>query len=248
MPNVEIFRESHLTAEDVHAVGADHVVLATGARWRIERYDGNAYVAIVPKDINQTILTPDDIMDGKMPKGPTLIYDEDSYYLGGVIAEKISTAGIEVIYATPNDVVSKWTENTSERWRIQSHLMKLGIKLVLSKSLYSFDGNGAEMRCEYSGLSENLKVESLVMVTQRQVNRDLFDTLMDGVKGDHENLPFSLTRIGDCDAPAIIAAAVYAGHRYARQLDTRIDVDEPLIHDRLDVGQTPEGAYLINEE
>ena len=86
------------------------------------------------------------------------------------------------------------------------------------------------------------------MVTQRQVNRDLFDTLMDGVKGDHENLPFSLTRIGDCDAPAIIAAAVYAGHRYARQLDTRIDVDEPLIHDRLDVGQTPEGAYLINEE
>ena len=32
--------------------------------------------------------------------------------------------------------------------------------------------------------------------------------------------PFrSLQRIGDCDAPAIIASAVYAGHRYARELD-----------------------------
>jgi dimethylamine/trimethylamine dehydrogenase len=28
----------------------------------------------------------------------------------------------------------------------------------------------------------------------------------------------SLTRIGDCHAPGTIAAAVYAGHRYAREL------------------------------
>ena len=33
-------------------------------------------------------------------------------------------------------------------------------------------------------------------------------------------MPRSLRRIGDCDAPAIIAAAVYAGHRYARELDS----------------------------
>ena len=32
-------------------------------------------------------------------------------------------------------------------------------------------------------------------------------------------MPFTLTRIGDCEAPAIIAAATYAGHRYARELD-----------------------------
>ena len=28
-----------------------------------------------------------------------------------------------------------------------------------------------------------------------------------------------VTRIGDCLAPSTIAAAVYAGHRYARELD-----------------------------
>ncbi len=34
LPNVEIFRESRLSAEDVFAVGADHVAIATGAHWR----------------------------------------------------------------------------------------------------------------------------------------------------------------------------------------------------------------------
>ncbi len=34
MPNVEVFRESRLTAQDIRDFGADHVVIATGARWR----------------------------------------------------------------------------------------------------------------------------------------------------------------------------------------------------------------------
>ncbi|MDH5411647.1 MAG: hypothetical protein OEY16_09690, partial [Alphaproteobacteria bacterium] len=34
-----------------------------------------------------------------------------------------------------------------------------------------------------------------------------------------EGRGMSVRRIGDCDAPAIIAAAVYTGHRYAREFD-----------------------------
>jgi dimethylamine/trimethylamine dehydrogenase len=45
-----------------------------------------------------------------------------------------------------------------------------------------------------------------------------------------------LTRIGDCEAPAIIAAATYAGHRYAQLLDRAVDIDLPLQHDKVDVG------------
>ena len=35
----------------------------------------------------------------------------------------------------------------------------------------------------------------------------------------------SLPRIGDCHGPATIAAAVYEGHRYARELDVESDPD-----------------------
>ena len=37
----------------------------------------------------------------------------------------------------------------------------------------------------------------------------------------------SVTAIGDAFAPATIAHAVYAGHRYARELDAAVDSDRP---------------------
>ncbi|RBW53526.1 NADH:flavin oxidoreductase [Phaeobacter gallaeciensis] len=246
MPNVEIFLESFLSAQDVHAVGADHVVIATGANWRAERFNGNEYTPVVTNSSGVDVFTPDDIMDGKLPNGPTMIYDEDGYYLGGVIAEKIRHLGHDVTYATPADAVSKWTENTSESWRVRSHLMTLGIKIVLSKSLQSFDGQTAMLACEFSGQTSEVNVENIVMVTQRRTNDTLYQALLEGADRDPGKLPFTLARIGDCDAPAIIAAAIYSGHRYARELDVPVDVDEPLRHDRTDVGETKDGEYLQN--
>ena len=39
----------------------------------------------------------------------------------------------------------------------------------------------------------------------------------------------TVRKIGDCDAPAIIAAAIYAGHRYARELET--DSEQEIIRE-----------------
>lgn len=244
MPNVEVYLDSKLSAKDVHEVGADHVVLATGASWRNERYDGNRYVSIASEGSTPKILNADDIMDGRIPDGPTIVYDEDGYYLGGVIAEKVRANGGEVTYVTPADAVSQWAENTSERWKIRTHMMRLGIRIELSKSLQSFDGTTATLACEYSGDETTHTAASVVMVTYRKTKDALYHDLLDGAGGDAATLPFTLTRIGDCEAPAIIAAAVYAGHKYARELDAPIDPDDPLRHDRIDVGETPEGAYL----
>ena len=243
MANVEIFRESQLSAEDVHAVEADHVVLATGATWRRDRFDGEIYVDVAAEGAE--ILTPDDIMDGKLPSGPVLVYDEDGYYMGGVIAEKLKAAGLDVTICTPSDVISPWAGNTSERWRVRSHLQSMGVKIELSHALTRFDGPEATLICEYTGAERTLPFASVVMVTQRLPNDALYHALLDGVDGDAAKLPFTLKRIGDAEAPAIIAAAVYAGHRYARELDADHDIDVPLIHDRVDVGETTDGAHLM---
>lgn len=242
MPNVEIYRESALGAQDVFDVGADHVVLATGAAWRSDRFDGNGYVDIAAPGTDPQILNADDIMDATLPTGPVLVYDEDGYYLAGVIAEKLRHAGLAVTYVTPSDVVSQWAENTSERWRVRAHLMNLGVDIVLSQALTRFDGSSATLECQYTGAPSTLAAASVVMVTQRRTNDTLYHDILDRVQGDADALPFTLQRIGDCDAPAIIAAAVYAGHRYGRMLDT---ADTPSRQDRIDVGDTPEGAHLI---
>ncbi|MGO1120418.1 oxidoreductase [Rhodovibrionaceae bacterium A322] len=247
MANVEIFKESRLSAEDVMEIGADHVALATGAYWRKERFDGEAYVSVAADGTDPEILTPDDIMAGKRPTGPTIVYDEDGYYLGGVIAELLRESGNEVTLVTPSDKVSAWAEMTSERWRIRTHLMKLGVQIELSHSLNEFDGKKAVLTCEYSEQTKELAAASLVMVTQRQPDDGLYRDLLELAQGDLQTLLFSVKRIGDCEAPAIIAAAVYAGHRYARELDAPLQAED-LPHDRVDVGQTPDGASLSSPQ
>ena len=234
LPNVEVFLESALTAEDVMEFGADHVLIATGARWRAERFDGERYVPVATPGTK--ILTADDILDGTLPDGPTLVYDQDSYYLGGVIAEKLKSAGVDVTLATPAEVVSEWAGNTSERWKVRTHLMKLGIEIELSQALTAFDGSAATLECQFTGATKTHPVANVVMVTQRVPNDALYHEILAKAGGDARQLPFSLTKAGDCNAPAIVAAATYAGHRYARELEAPVDPDQPLRHDRMDLG------------
>ncbi|RKF16738.1 FAD-dependent oxidoreductase [Roseovarius spongiae] len=229
MPNVEIYRESRLTAEDVRDVGVSHVAIATGARWRKEAFDEEIYHEIATGGAAARVLTPDDIMDGVLPGGPVLVYDADGYYMGGVIAERLRAEGLSVTYATPSDSVSHWAGNTSERWRIRAQMQRLGIGVETATTLASFDGAEAVLRDAYDDAPRRLAVQGVVMVTARRPDDTLYRELREGSQ------PFTLARIGDCDAPSIIAAAVYAGHRYARELGEDVDRDAPLRHDRMEL-------------
>jgi dimethylamine/trimethylamine dehydrogenase len=234
MPNVEVFRESRLTPDDVLAFGAAHVCIATGARWRRDLFTGKRFEPVA--GTTTQVLTPDDIMDGLLPPGPTVVYDADGYYMGGVVAERLRTAGLEVTLVTPHDRVSHWAENTGEGWRVPGHLMGLGIRLVTAHTLTWFDGGTATIACEHSGREQFLSASGMVLVGQRSPVDDLYSVLRYAPDGTHAELPFTLARIGDCEAPAIIAAATYAGHRYAQNLDRAVDIDLPIRHDKIDVG------------
>lgn len=239
MTNVEVFLESHLGVDDIMAVGADHVAIATGASWNKKRFDGEAYRSVVAPHSAPDVLTPDDIMDGTLPtNGPVVIYDEDCYYMGGVIAEKLRDAGLEVTIVTPSDRVSAWTAMTSERWRVQARLIKIGVGIEIAHSFEHFDGSFAQLVCEYSGARKKIEAATLVMVTQRTPKDSLYRDLLARADGDVDALPFTLSKIGDCDAPAIVAAAVYAGHRYARETGESPFDTENMRHDRVDVGET----------
>ena len=237
LPNVEIFRESCLSAEDVFEVQADHVALATGATWRRDRFDGKTFVPVASKSAK--VFTPDDIIEGRLPEGPTVVFDSDNYYMASVIAEKLAIEGREVTYVTEEDSVSAWAGKTSERWRIRARLLERGIKIVTAHAVTDFDGKKATLECCYSGVTCELNAADTVLVTQRLPNDQLYHDILAKVDGDASGLPFSLQVIGDCNAPAIVAAAVYAGHRYGLELDVEVDIDQPLKHDRLDVGDFP---------
>ena len=233
MDCVEIFRESKLTAQEALDVGADHIAVATGATWRRDGYGAHALGSLPLLAPQDRIYTPDDIMSGNLPDGPIVVYDDDHYYMGSVIAECLAKSGQKVTLVTPQDTISAWGYYTYDRWRAQSRLMEIGVKLIVSKNLKEFDGGKAKLSCTYTGAETSFDCTSLVLVTSRQPNDTVYTELSAFIDRIVETAPKTLKRIGDCEAPAIIAAAVYSGHRYARNLEESIDQDHPLKHDRV---------------
>lgn len=218
LSNVEIFRESELSAGNVFEVGADHVVVATGSTWR---RDGAGTLSQQPAELDQaaSILTPDDAFAGAEVAEHVTIYDDEHYFMAGALAERLARQGVEVTYATPNNLVSAWTEMTNEQMYIQKRLIELGVQFQFAKSLSSVSENGTEWTCTYTGQTSITECGQLLLVTGREPRRGLYDDLLarQGEWADHGVK--SVERIGDCLVPSSIADAVYRGHRYARELE-----------------------------
>jgi len=233
MQNVEVYFDNRMDADQVLAVEADHVVIATGARWLANGRGLYNQTALTEFGPGEQIFTPDDIMSGRLPEGPTLIFDDDHYYMASVIAELLASKGLPVTIVTPESILSPWSGKTNEQHRMQCRLLDLGVNIITAHRLATFNGCEAQVECTYSGNRQSINVEAIVTVTIREPNDGLFYDLKQRMKTDSEYQPKSLVRIGDCEAPSIIAGAVYSGHRYARELDTDVDRDNRMKYDRV---------------
>ena len=205
LPNVQIFLESRLTAQDVSDLNPDHLVLATGSRWR---RDGVGVVGMEPLSYPKA-LTPDDVFAGTPTPGPVVIYDDEHYFMGGALAEKLARSGHAVTLVTPYPQVSGWTIYTDEQGFIQDRLMRLGVTLVTQHMLTHQGEVNTTIACATTGAARDIACQSLILVTGRLPVDDLWQSL--------HSRP-NTVRVGDCLAPSSIADAVYSAHRYARLL------------------------------
>ena len=213
LPNVAVYLESVVDAAQILEFRADHVVLATGARWRRDGI-GRWRETAVPGWDAPWVVTPDDIMaGGSLPDGPAIVFDDDHYYLGGVIAEALQATGRDVTLVTPANEVSAWTSHTDEQFLIQRRLLDLGVRLETGSAVARVEEGGVILESVHTGSERTLPAAAVVMVTAREPQDALFHELGGRV---------AIERVGDCLAPGTIATAVYSGHRYARELDTQL--------------------------
>ena len=219
MPNVEVFLDSALTAENVRDFGFHRVVLATGAKWRDDGV-GRANIDPIPCSGSMSVLTPDDVIAGQVPEGPVVVFDDDHYYHGNILAEVLRTAGREVTIVTPASEIAAFTEYTLELERVAKHMHGLGIAMLTHHNLAEIRDGDVLLNHVHTGRDVTLPAASVVMVTARLPVDALYHDLMaEPDVLEHCNIK-SVSRIGDCLAPAAIVHAVYAGHRCARELDT----------------------------
>jgi dimethylamine/trimethylamine dehydrogenase len=217
-PNAQLYPASELTADDVLHFGFQHICIATGATWR---RDGVArqHVTPLPADAEMPVFTPDDLMQGRIPKGRVVLFDDDHYYMGGVLAELCAQKGCQVTLITPSAFVSDWTANTLEQAAIHRRLASLGVQIRLNTGLAAIHAEAVETNCTYTDARTRLDCDAVVMVASRLSNDALFHALKAREAEWQDAGIRSLKLIGDAAAPAPIAWATFAGHRYARELD-----------------------------
>jgi dimethylamine/trimethylamine dehydrogenase len=242
MKNVSVYPSSPMTAEEILESGAQNIIIATGATWRRDGVGRTLWKPIPGQDL-ENVFTPDDLMDNldsgglppkfqKQPSGIHItIYDDDHYYMGGVLAELLAMNGCKVSLVTPAPMVSYWSQFTLEQERIQAKLMKLGVKLYPQNVVGEIRKDFVKLSNVISGEEVELPRDGVVLVSDRTPNDELYkalrastafglDTPREDQRGYSTNGHIrSLRIIGDAEAPNIIAQAVFAGHLAAREFD-----------------------------
>ena len=214
--NCQTFLQSHLDAQLVLEMGVDHVVLATGACWRRDG-TGRTHARPVPIADDIRVLSPDDVMASAEVTGPVLIYDDDCYYMGSVLAEKFVAEGHETILVTPASDVSAWTHATLEQGLIEARLRALSVQLFEKYTLAGASDGTARLHHVACDLEQRVACNTIVMVTARDPVDALYHALMERQAEWPDHSLRSIARIGDAIAPGTIAAAVYTGHLHARE-------------------------------
>ena len=217
-PNVETYFDSELDAESILEFGFENVCLATGATWRADGVS-RQHVVPFPMDAAMPIFTPDDIMAGNLPSGNVVIYDDDHYYMGGVLAELLRKEGCDVTIITPAAYLSDWTNYTLEQHAIHKKLAEMGVEIVLNRGVTEIGEGHVVSNCVYSDRTVQFGCDAVVIVASRLENNQVYIDLKAREAEWADAGIKSVKLIGDANAPGPIAWATYAGHRFARELD-----------------------------
>ena len=227
--NAELYLHSRLGAEDVLQYGLAHVAIATGAHWRTDGV-GRTHRTPLGFLAEGRLVSPDALLsDGAAAvpaDGPVAVFDDDCFYMGSVLAELLARAGRSVLFVTPESQVSPWSSNTLEQGRVQRRLLELGVEIVTARALAGRTKDRLSLACIYTGAIRDIDCATVVPVTARLPEESLWLALK-AREADWADAGIkSVTRLGDCLAPGLIAAAVYSGHHYARTYQEPATTDD----------------------
>ena len=221
--NVDVFRESRMTVDDVLAVGADHVLVATGSHWTT---DGVGRARNLPFAVaaDAVVVGADAVLAGEgTPSGRAVVFDDDHYYLGAVIALALRARGNAVTLVTPAGRAGQWSSHTNEQYASVRAMLHAGIEIVINRVVDRIAPDGVTALCVFSGRRQEIGADWVLPLTRREPHDALYHAVRFAVSEHRTGAPKTVARIGDCLAPGTIAAAVYSGYRAALETNPSRD-------------------------
>lgn len=205
MANVDIYANSEIDADAATEMAADHTFVATGAGWMTNGLGRTHFDPIA--GFEGAALSVDAVIGGAKPEGPVVIYDDEHYYMGNVIAAHLARMGNAVTLVTPQPYVAGWMGYTLEQPRVTKQLVELGVNIVPNAVAVKWDG-ALCLSDASTGAALAPRAGHLVSVGLREPRLGLWHAL--------EDIP-AKSLIGDAVAPGVIQSAVFSGHKAARK-------------------------------
>jgi 2,4-dienoyl-CoA reductase-like NADH-dependent reductase (Old Yellow Enzyme family)/thioredoxin reductase len=205
----EIRTGMEATAEDID--GFDHVIVATGARYRADGFQGQTAGPLHGYETGNCVAWDDVALDRVKPSGQVLVLDDLQDAAAPLTAVMLAERGASV------RLVTRWPMFGMETipevyfiW-IQSRLYEAGVEQTTDHFVERIDGDRVTLFNVYQPeRREEIGADWIVMATGRRSENDLYLTLKQ--RGQ------SVEAIGDAIAPRGTYEAVYEGHRQARKL------------------------------
>jgi 2,4-dienoyl-CoA reductase-like NADH-dependent reductase (Old Yellow Enzyme family)/thioredoxin reductase len=202
---VTLHLNSYLEEDDVRALSADTIVLATGSlpdedatqRWLPQ-------LGPLPGLENGQVYAAEEVMRREARLSDSVIvYDEGGNMRGVGTAWHLAESGKQVTLVTPDPFVGKELARTSADIPIRAKLAQLGATMLTEHAILNWSGNGARLKNLLDGSEADIPASALVMAT---TNRS-FDPL----SADLSDLDVRL--IGDAQAPRQAPWAFYEGRK-----------------------------------
>jgi dimethylamine/trimethylamine dehydrogenase len=226
LKSIEIYRESKLNIDDISDLEVDGILIATGAKWAEDALGRHSDIGFETTDDNM-IFGAERILSGEEIHGNrVVIYDDDHYYMGSVIALHLSKRGYQVVLVTPAGRACSWGEYTDEQMSSNLALHKAGVEVITNKTIINVQNGNVQAKCIYSSKIDLIECDKVIPLTRRIPSVGLYHDLINEyqVKDDRSHL--QIIKIGDADAPSHIAAAIYSGYKTAIEFDNKFSSSE----------------------
>jgi len=203
--SVRLHLNSYLEQDEVRAIGADVVVLATGSlpdedatqRWLPQ-------LGPLPGLENGQVYSAEDVMRREARLGGSVIvYDEGGNMRGVGTAWYLAETGKQVTLVTPDPFVGKELSRTSADIPIRAKLAQLSVQMLTEHAILNWSGNGARLKNLLDGAEVDVPSSALVMATTNRAFDPLSEELTD----------LDVRLIGDAQAPRQAPWAFYEGRK-----------------------------------
>lgn len=199
------------TVDDVRALEPDHVIVATGSRWRTDGFSAKLAARPGIPGLDQVrVLDPiQAISSPELCGDRVLIVDDIGDYTALGLAETLADQGKQVEVIAASLFLGENILLTLDVGHLYPRLHAKGVTLTPQHIVGEVNQDGAVLTRIWDGVSRVLPVDSIVTVMLRDPETTHTAAFQEA---------FEVTEIGDCLAPRRVDEAIYEGEMAGRSV------------------------------